>query len=254
MSDHVIVRQIGKVLELRLARPEKKNALSNAMYGVLADGLIRAEAEAGIRCVVLTAEGADFTAGNDMADFAAIGTGAQSLQERHVLRFLRQLAFAKKPLIAAVQGQAVGVGTTMLLHCDLVYVAPDARLTAPFCNLGLVPEAASSQLLPARIGYARAYAMFALGEAVSGLEAVALGLANQAIGADQLREGALANAEKLASRAPGALSATKALLRDGAQISALMDREGAVFGERLKSDEAREAFAAFLQKRAPVFE
>lgn len=254
MSEHVIVRQIGKVLELRLARPDKKNAIHNAMYGALADGLAKAEAEAGIRCVLISAEGSDFTTGNDLADFAAIGSGALASEERHVVRFLRQLAFAKKPLVAAVQGQAVGVGCTMLLHCDLVYVTPNARLTVPFCNLGLVPEAASSLLLPARIGYARAYSMFALGEAVSGQEAVALGLANQAIDESQLREGALNIAEKLASRAPGALSATKGLLRDGAQISALMDRESAIFGERLLSSEAREAFAAFLQKRPPVFD
>lgn len=254
MSEHVIIRQIGKVLELRLARPAKKNAIDNAMYGALADGLARAEAEAGIRAILFTAEGSDFTTGNDLADFAAIGTGALAPAERHVVRFLRQLAFAKKPLIAAVQGQAVGVGCTMLLHCDLVYVAPNARLTVPFCNLGLVPEAASSLLLPARIGYARAYAMFALGEAVSGQEAVSLGLANQAIDESQLREGALRIAEKLAARAPGALSATKGLMRDGAQISALMERESVIFAERLHSSEAREAFTAFLQKRPAVFE
>lgn len=254
MSEHIIQRQIGKVLELRLARPEKKNALHNAMYGDLADALARAESDGAIRCVLLTAEGTDFSTGNDLADFAAVGLGQAGSEPRHVVRFLRQLAFAKKPLIAAVQGQAVGVGLTMLLHCDLVYVAPDARLTAPFCNLGLVPEAASSLLLPARIGYARAYGVFALGEAITGQEAVALGLANAAMDAHQLQEFARAAAEKLAERAPGALSATKALLRDGEQLWALMDRESAIFGERLLSAEAREAFTAFLQKRPPVFD
>lgn len=254
MSEHVIQSHVGKVLELRLARPEKKNALHNAMYGALADAMARAETDPAIRCVLFSAEGSDFSTGNDLADFVAMGTGAEPTEERHVVRFLHQLAHAKKPLIAAVQGQAVGVGLTMLLHCDLVYVAPDARLTAPFCNLGLVPEAASSQLLPARIGYVRAYSVFALGEAITGLEAVTLGLANAAIDAQQLREFAMAAAEKLAARAPVALSATKALLRDGAQLSAVMEREGVVFAQRLRSGEAREAFAAFLQKRPAVFD
>ena len=253
MTEHVILHQTEAVLELRLARPEKKNALHNAMYGALADALARAESDSAIRCVLFTAEGGDFTAGNDLADFAAIGTGALAPEARHVGRFLKQLAHATKPLVAAVQGQAVGVGCTMLLHCDLVYVAPDARLTTPFCNLGLVPEAASSLLLPARIGHARAYAMFALGEAISGQEAVSLGLANLAVPAPELREAALAKALLLASRAPGALSATKALLRDGAKLAAQMDIEGKIFEQRLSSGEAREAFAAFLEKRAPVF-
>ena len=253
MTEHVIAHQIDAVLELRLARPEKKNALHNAMYGALADALAKAQGDGSVRCVLLSAEGGDFTAGNDLADFAAIGTGALAPEARHVGRFLKQLALAQKPLIAAVQGQAVGIGCTMLLHCDLVYVAPDARLTTPFCNLGLVPEAASSLLLPARIGHARAYAMFALGEAISGQEAVSIGLANAAFPADQLREAALQRARQLASRAPGALSATKALLRDAGQIAAQMEREGKVFEQRLVSAEAREAFSAFLQKRAPVF-
>jgi enoyl-CoA hydratase/carnithine racemase len=177
MSDHVKVEIDAGVMTLTLARPEKKNALSNAMYGVLADSLEAAEKDPAVRVVILQADGDSFTAGNDLQDFAAQATGAFA-GERHVLRFLKALANATRPLVAAVQGQAVGVGTTMLLHCDLVYVTPDARLTTPFVNLALVPEAASSWLLPARIGHARAYAMFALGEAIDGGTAVAWGIAN----------------------------------------------------------------------------
>jgi enoyl-CoA hydratase/carnithine racemase len=166
MTDHVKVAVDAGVMTITLARPDKKNALSNAMYGVLADSLERAETDPAVRVVVFQADGDSFSAGNDLQDFAAQATGAFT-GERHVMRFLKNLAKATRPLVAAVQGQAVGVGTTMLLHCDLVFTSPDAKLTVPFVNLALVPEAASSLLLPARIGHARAYAMFALGEAVT---------------------------------------------------------------------------------------
>jgi enoyl-CoA hydratase/carnithine racemase len=173
--------------------------------------------------------------------------------ERHVLRFLDGLARATRPLVAAVQGNAVGVGTTMLLHCDLVYVADTARLTTPFVNLALVPEAASSLLMPARIGYARAFAMFALGEAIDAATAVAIGLANAVVPAADLRATARRAAEALAKRPAGALGHTKALMRNVDAIRAQMDREGAIFQERLKSAEAREAFAAFAERRPPDF-
>ena len=142
-----------------------------AAFDEVLDSLEAAEQDPAIRVVVFQADGDSFTAGNDLQDFAAQATGAFT-GERHVLRFLKALAHATRPLVAAVHGQAVGVGTTMLLHCDLVFVTPDARLTTPFVNLALVPEAASSWLLPARIGHARAYAMFALGEAVDNTDRV----------------------------------------------------------------------------------
>lgn len=254
MSEHVSIKTEGGVLEIRLQRAQKKNALDNAMYGAMADALERGERDAGVRAVLFTAEGADFCAGNDLADFAAFATGALSAQERQVGRFLHALASAEKPYVAAVQGQAVGVGATMLLHCDLVFVAEDARLSTPFVNLGLTPEAASSALLPARIGHARAFAMFALGEALSGLEAARLGLANVALPAGEVLAAAHDGARKLAQKAPGALRATKRLLRDAHAIRALMDAEGQIFSERLLSQEAREAFQAFLEKRPPRFQ
>lgn len=241
------------VMRITLARPEKKNALTNAMYGALSDALERAESDAAIRVVVFDAEGDAFTAGNDIGDFAAIASGAMNREEMKAHRFLAQLARARKPYVAAVQGTAVGIGVTLLLHCDLVYVAEDAKLSAPFVNLALVPEAASSVLLPARVGYARAYAMFALGEAVDGRTAAAIGLVNAALPADQVRDRALAAARTLAQKPTGALQATKTLMRDAAAISAVMAREMEQFTARLKTAEASEAFRAFAERRPPDF-
>jgi enoyl-CoA hydratase/carnithine racemase len=252
MDDHVIVNVAGPLMSLTMNRPEKKNALTNAMYGALADGLQRAQDDPAIRCIVIRGEGDAFTAGNDLADFASISAG-KGPAERHVTRFLHGLAQADKPIVAAVQGLAVGVGTTMLLHCDVVCVTEQARLTTPFVNLALVPEAASSQLLQARIGYARAFSMIALGEPVDGKTAVEWGLARYLVSADGLRAKALAVAHTLAEKPIGALRATKRLMRDGEQIAHTMDRESEVFAQRLKSPEAAEAFRAFAEKRSPNF-
>jgi len=155
--------------------------------------------------------------------------------------------------VAAVQGNAVGVGTTMLLHCDLVFLADTANLITPFVNLALVPEAASSWLLPARIGHVRAYAMFALGEALDAATALACGLANAVVPAAELRARARAAAEALTQRPAGSLNHTKALMRDMDKIAAQISREGALFRERLQTSEAREAFAAFAERRKPDF-
>ncbi|WGR91070.1 enoyl-CoA hydratase-related protein [Bradyrhizobium sp. ISRA435] len=193
MSELVNVVLDAGVLTVTMARPDRKNAITNAMYGAMADALERAEGDSEIRAVLFQGDGDSFTAGNDLADFAAASQGAQG--ERHVTRFLAKLAAATRPLVAAVQGNAVGIGTTMLLHCDLVYLASNARLITPFVNLALVPEAASTYLLPQRIGYARAYAMFALGEPVEADTAVAIGLANAVVPLDDLRTKSRAAAE-----------------------------------------------------------
>ncbi|MGH6911157.1 MAG: enoyl-CoA hydratase-related protein, partial [Phenylobacterium sp.] len=192
---------------------------------------------------------------NDLADFAAVNAGDTTANQARESGnpLLIALGRAKIPLVAAVHGRAVGVGVTMLLHCDLVYVAEDALLTTPFVNLALVPEAASSMLLPARIGHARAFAMFVLGEAVDGRKAEAWGIANAAVPASELRAKARAAAEAVASRAPASVALTKQLMRDPAAIAERMAEEGKHFAAQLKSPEAKEAFAAFAQKRAPDF-
>ena len=251
MSEHVKVVQDGAVLEIIFARPEKKNALSNAMYRAATEALARAQQDAAIRVVLFAAEGDAFTAGNDIADFADAAAGNRGELAAH--SFIAALARAEKPIVAAVSGLAVGVGTTMLLHCDLVYVADTARLTTPFVNLALVPEAASSMLLPARIGHVRAFAMFALGEGLSGAEAFALGLANKVLPKDEVLPAAREAARTLSARPLGAIVATKSLMRDREKILARIDQEGAVFGQRLQTAEAREAFAAFAERRQPDF-
>jgi enoyl-CoA hydratase/carnithine racemase len=251
MTDHIKTTTQDGILEIIFARPEKKNALSNAMYRKAADALESAQTDSAIRVVLLSSEGDAFTSGNDLADFAGVAAGGR--EELQAARFIRVLANAEKPLIAAVPGLAVGVGTTMLLHCDLVFVADTAKLSAPFVNLALVPEAASSLLLTARIGHARAFALFAMGESLSGAEALTLGIANKMLPKDEVIPAARAAARALAEKPLGAVVATKKLMRESEAILARMAQEGKVFGERLQTAEAREVFSAFAERRPPNF-
>ena len=255
MTEHVLIEKSGGVLTLTINRPEKKNALTRAMYQALGEAIDGAADDKDVRCVLIQANGDIFTAGNDLGDFAAVNSGDTTANQAREggNPLLAALARAKTPLVAAVHGRAVGVGVTMLLHCDLVYVAEDALLTTPFVNLALVPEAASSMLLPARIGHARAFAMFVLGEAVDGKTAAAWGIANAAVPAAELRAKARAAAEAVAARPASSVAITKALMRDPAGIASRMEEEGGHFAAQLKSPEAKEAFAAFAQKRAPDF-
>ncbi|MBS0331540.1 MAG: enoyl-CoA hydratase/isomerase family protein [Proteobacteria bacterium] len=255
MDKHVLIDLEGGVLTLTLNRPEKKNALTRAMYAALGEAIDGANDDPQARCVLIQANGDMFTAGNDMADFAAVNAGDPQAQaaQRGGNPLLAALGRAKKPLVAAVQGRAVGVGVTMLLHCDLVYVAEEALLTTPFVNLALLPEAASSILLPARIGHARAFSMFVLGEAVSGRQAEAWGLANAAVPAGEVQARARAAAEAVAARPPASVALTKSLMREPERIAERMALEGQHFIRQLASAEAREAFAAFAEKRAPDF-
>src|SRR6266850_72030 len=228
MNEHVKAELIDGILVLTLQRPEKKNALTGAMYDALSDNLERAETDSAIKVVLFQGDGDSFTAGNDLADFAAQANGRNS-EESPAFRFIGNLGKAKKPLIAAVQGNAVGIGTTMLLHCDLVYLADNARLITPFVNLALVPEAASSWLLPLRIGHARAYAMFALGEPMEAAAAVACGLANAVVTQAELRKKAHDAAVALSKRPAGSLTMTKKLMRDHQRIAAQIAEEGQLF-------------------------
>lgn len=252
MTEHIKIERKDGVLTLTFARPDKKNALTNAMYGVLADSLIAAETDPSARVVVLRGEGDMFTSGNDVGEFAAIAAGAVQ-GERHVSRFVRALAQATRPLVAAAQGRAVGIGATMLLHCDFVVLADNAQLSTPFINLALVPEAASTLLMPMRIGYARAYEMFALGDAMSAQTALDLGVANRVVPLDKLHTEAAGIADRLARLPVGSLAATKKLMRNPAPLVAQIDAESQHFAARLKTAEAREAFTAFAERRPPDF-
>jgi enoyl-CoA hydratase/carnithine racemase len=247
-EDHIIVRRDGAVLEIRFNRPEKKNAITNAMYGAMADAVASAQSDDDVRAVLFTAAGDFFSAGNDIKDFAAQSAGAFD-GPRHVGRFLEEVIKAEKPIVAAVQGHAVGVGTTMLFQCDLVYVAEHARLTVPFIDLGVVPENASSLTMVDRLGHTRAFALFGLGEPLMGKDAATWGLANAALLASEVEPRARAAAQTLASKPPQSLRLTKKLMRDREALLARMNEEGAIFAERLRSPEAAAAFAAFLTKR-----
>jgi enoyl-CoA hydratase/carnithine racemase len=252
VSEHIKTDLNDGILVVTLQRPDKKNALTGAMYNAMTAALDRADVDPSVKVVLFQGDGDSFTAGNDLADFAAQAK-SNSDEEGPAFRFIKALGRASKPLVAAVQGNAVGVGTTMLLHCDLVYLADTARLITPFVNLALVPEAASSWLLPARIGHVRAYQMFALGEPMDAATAVACGLANAVVPVGEVRQKAMTAAVTLTKRPAGSLSATKKLMRDFERIQAQISEESVLFKQRLKTPEAREAFAAFAERRPPNF-
>jgi enoyl-CoA hydratase/carnithine racemase len=250
MSDAGFIRTRSGdgVVELTIDRPEKKNALSAAMYADLAAGLTAADDDPEVRAVVLTSVGDAFTAGNDIRDFAM---NPPRGDDAPVARFLRAIATARKPLVAAVPGMAIGVGVTMLLHCDLVVAAETATFAMPFVDLGLVPEAASSLLFPRLIGYQRAAALLMLGERIDARRALELGFVNElSPSPDQARAAGIALARRLAAKPPEAMRLTKALMRDpDDNVLARLKNEGAIFSDRLTSIEAREAFARFLGAR-----
>ncbi|WP_340108948.1 enoyl-CoA hydratase-related protein [Pikeienuella sp. HZG-20] len=239
------------VMTLLMNRPEKKNALTDAMYGALADGMAAAEADDAIGAILLAGAGGSFTSGNDIADFAKAATGdAPKVGERGVDRFLNAQIDGAKPLVAAVEGLAVGVGATTLFQCDLVYAAETAEIRTPFTDLGLVPENASSYLAPRLMGSHRAFALLALGEPLSARAAEAAGLVNRVVPAAELMDVAFDAARRLAAKPREAMAATRALLRgDPAAIKAISLEERRIFAERLKSDEARAAFAAFMTRK-----
>ena len=237
------------VLEIRIDRPEKKNALTSAMYSAMTAALRDASEERAIGVVLISGCGDAFCAGNDLADFMAGPESAEAAFE-----FIRTIAAFDKPVVAAVQGLAVGVGTTMLFHCDLVYAAADARFVMPFVDLGLVPEAASSLLAPAILGHARAAAMLLLGEPMLAQDARQAGLLTAIVPAEDLLAHARGKAAALMAKPPQALQATRRLMKgDPAAIAARMDEEARIFREAMASPEAREAFSAFFEKRRAVF-
>lgn len=251
MSEHIVTTRSGHVLEVRMNRPEKKNALTRAMYSGMADAFETADRDPAIRVVLLTGTGDTFTSGNDIKDFqvrAAEGSeGAGS-------RFLPTISTMQTPLIVAVNGAAVGVGTTMLAHCDLIVAARTARFVMPFTSLGLVPEAGSSLLFPRLLGPQRASALLLLGEPMDADTALQWGFVNRVVEGAALMDTARALAQRLAALPPEAVRLTKRLIRHGTpDLAGRIAEELRLFGERLTSPEAREAFAAFMEKRAPDF-
>jgi enoyl-CoA hydratase/carnithine racemase len=253
MTDHIKTELNGGVLTVALARPEKKNAITQAMYAALSEATERARTDDAVRVLLFRAEGDSFSAGNDIGDFIAIGSQTEQPFDMSVFRFLKALADLDKPAVAAVRGRAVGIGLTLLLHCDMVVAAEDALLSVPFVNLALAPEAASSLLLPQALGHQRAFELFALGEPLDGRTALAWGLVNRAVPAAEVEATAADLAARLAARAPNSLRKTKRLMRDAEALWRRMQLEGEAFGSQMKSPEAMEAFMAFTQKRAPDF-
>ena len=240
------------VCTITIARPEKKNALSMAMYAELKRALDAAGPDNTVRAVLITGQPNVFTAGNDLEDFLS---APPTTQDSPVVQFMHALKSFEKPVIAAVTGAAVGIGVTMLLHCDLVYVSEDARLSLPFVSLGLVPEYGASLLLPRLMGHVKAAEKLMLGAPFTAAEAVELGIANAALPAGEVLSHARQTAERFNALPAGAVRETKRLMRAG--LSAAVDKtindEITVFVERLQSPEAKEAFRAFFEKRKPDF-
>ena len=239
-------RREGAIQILSFNRAEKMNALTREMYAGLANGLNEAAGDFAVRAVIITSEGDHFTAGNDIADFLA---NPPTNEDSDVARFLGSLLEFPKPLIAAVKGNAVGVGTTMLLHCDVVVAGPSAKFSMPFASLGLVPEAGSSYLFPLLVGYQRAAKIFMTGESFDADSAQDMGLV-AAIASDPLRE-ALEIATHISEQPPQAMINTKALLKASKHdaVAAVMKAEFELFSLALQSEEAMEAFMNFMAKK-----
>lgn len=249
MSEGIAIVEHQGVIEIHIDRPDKKNALTAAMYRAMTAALADASARDEIGAVLFAGKGDAFCAGNDLKDFMAGPQGGEA-----AFAFIRAIAAFDKPIVAAVQGLAVGVGTTMLFHCDLVYATPDARFITPFVNLGIVPEAGSSLLAPAILGHAKAASMLLLGEPMDAQTADQAGLVTAIVPADALLDHARQKAALLMTKPPRALAVTRRLMKgDPAALHQRIEEEARLFGEALKSAEAQEAFAAFFEKRAPVF-
>lgn len=254
MAKEIEITLEDEVQLIRFTRPEKKNAFTGAMYDAMSAALDRADASPEIAATIFIGSGGSFSAGNDISDFIRRAGGGPDGIPTPSLNFISRLPKAQKPMIAAVDGIAIGVGTTMLLHCDLVYATPTASLRTPFLDLGLVPEAGSSLTIPMRAGYARAFELLCLGESFGADRALAAGLVNAIVPASELEATAIKAAKRLAAKPREALLAARRLMKgDGALISAQIEAESKVFKARMKSAEAQEAFAAFFEKRPPDF-
>lgn len=250
MSEHVQIERNGAVQVIRMNRPDKKNAITRAMYAAMAAGLAAGDADPAVRVQVFLGVPGAFCAGNDLADFMAVAMGGDGGTE--VWDFLLALANAGKPLVSGVDGIAVGIGATLNLHCDLTFATPRTVFHTPFVDLGLVPEAASSLLAPRILGHQRAFALLGLGEPLPAGQALAAGLIHAVVAEDRLEAETLGGAEKIAAKPPGALKIARDLMRGPRDVVVARIREEAEhFRARLTSDEARAAFAAFLSRKKP---
>jgi enoyl-CoA hydratase/carnithine racemase len=248
MNEHIKVSSADGVCEIRLNRPEKRNALTLAMYGEIVAALNEARADEGVRVVLLSGEGASFTAGNDLNDFIRQDLGA----DNNTVQFLRALVGFRKVLMAAVHGQTVGIGVTLLLHCDLVVAARTTQMSMPFVKLGLVPEAASSLLLPRAVGYQRAAELLLLGRPFDAAEAHSLGIVNRVVDEQALMEEARKLAKAVAQQPAGALLATKKLLKsETGGVAGRLEEELEAFRQQLGSEEFKAAVQAFFGKARP---
>jgi len=251
MSD-ILTHTDAGVMTITFNRLDKKNSITSAMYAAMADAVAQAGADPSVRVVVFQGHESIFSAGNDIGDFL---NQPPSTQESPVFRFLRGIATFEKPLLAAVAGPAVGIGTTLLFHCDLVYAGDNAAFSMPFVNLGLCPEAASSLLAPRMFGYHRAAEALLMGEPFFAEAAQEVGLVNRVVPPTEVNGYAQAQARKLAAKPLTSLIATKRLMKGGDQQAVLqkMDEEGRDFGRMLREPAAKEAFGAFMEKRKPDF-
>jgi enoyl-CoA hydratase/carnithine racemase len=241
---------LNRITTIELARPDKKNALTFAMYAAMSEALAAAESDPGVRAILVHGSRDCFTAGNDLKDFLEGPSGAAQ-----ALRFISALSKVEKPVIAAVGGPAVGIGTTLLLHCDLAYATPGTRFQLPFVPLGLVPEGASSLLLPRIAGHARASAWLLLGQVFTADEALAAGIVTEIVPEESLLERARSAAAALTALPPESVRLTKQLMKRplAAAIAEQMAEEARLFAERLQSAEAKEALSAFMEKRKADF-
>ena len=256
MSNDILAHREGGILTLTFNRLDKKNAITTVMYTRLAEELEQAAEDDDVRVAVIQGDVSCFTAGNDLADFLNNPPNmAADAEPAPVVRFLNILRTFPKPIIAAVAGPAVGIGTTLLLHCDLVYAGDNAAFSLPFVNLGLCPEAGSALLLPSLVGYPRAAEKLMLGEAFYAEEAVEMGIVNRILPPQEVNAYAQAQAAKLAAKPLAALRATKAVMKMGqVGLKAIMDEELKLFGALLRGPAAKEAISAVMEKRKPNFQ
>lgn len=254
MTEDVKIKRDGGVQIVTINRPQKKNALTRAMYEAMTTAMLAAEADDDVAVHMVTGTGGIFTAGNDIQDFA---NRAVDLTQRTkgASSLISTLPLLQKPIVAAVDGLAIGVGVTMLFHCDLVYASPSASFRTPFLDLGLIMEAGSSLLAPMIMGHQRAFELLCLGEPFDAEAGVRAGFVNRIVPAASLEAEVLGAAKRLAAKPPGALAAARRLMKGvaAAEASKRIAEEGVVFAQRLASPEAKEAFAAFLEKRKPDF-